>query len=482
MKRIPELFIYLLLLTPEYLFPQSYKTAAKRIDSLFASYNTQTPGAAVAVVKDGKVVFMKGYGMANLDHNIPITPQTVFNIASVSKQFTAFVIYLLESEGKLSFEDDIRKYIPSLPDYGTEIKIKYLLAHTSGLRDFGAIATLAGWRLSDIMTTENAMKLICNVKETNFTPGTQFNYNNTGYLLLGEIVKSITGKTLAEYTEEKIFKPLGMKNTHFCDNSETVVKNRAESYERSGNAYYHKPVNTSVAGPSNLLTTVEDLTKWLLNFDNPKVGSRTMIASFNQPSYLNDGKKVVLRIVDGDTIFHAKGQNLGQYNGVNMITHGGHTAAFRTFMGRFPAQRLGIIALSNDEHNENLRARWQISGFYISEHFLMKEQTAPSTARPAVSQPVTTYNISLKDFEGEYVNQELKASYIFKMQGDKLVMTHIRLSDLELNRTGENKFTGSGPHTYAFEMDFTRNDKGEVEAFSISNFGVKNLRFIKLKE
>lgn len=222
---------------------QTNDEADRKIDSLFASYHSQTPGAAVAIVKDGKIIFKKGYGMADLDHDIPITPQTIFNIASVSKQFTAFAIYLLENEGKISFEDDVRKYIPELPDYGTIIKTKHLLAHTSGLRDQAAIGSLAGWHSGDIITTEQILKLVARQKSLNFTPGTMFNYNNTGYTLLTEIVYRITGKTFAEYTSENIFKPLGMTNTQFYDNHEKIVKNKAESYERINNMYYHKPLN-----------------------------------------------------------------------------------------------------------------------------------------------------------------------------------------------------------------------------------------------
>ena len=467
-------------LLSSYAGAQTNEEAGKKIDSLFTGYTAQTPGAAVAIVKDGKVIFQKGYGMADLDHDIPITPQTVFNIASVSKQFTAFAIYLLEDEGKISFEDDARKYIPGLPDYGTTIKIKHLLGHTSGLRDQAALGALAGGRPGDIVTTEQILKLVARQKNLNFTPGSMFSYNNTGYTLLAEIVHRVSGKTLAEYTSENIFKPLGMTNTQFYDNHEKIVKNKAESYERINKVYYHKPLNTSNVGPSNLLTTVEDLSKWVLNFENAIVGNTKLISAFNEVSYLDNGKKVVLRVSEGDTIFHAKGQNLSNYKGVNMITHGGHAAAFRTFLGRFPGQHLSIIALSNDEHNETLGARWQIADFYIKDHFRETKQrnTIPQNTSPT---PAVNYSGNLNEFEGEYYSGELSTSYSFEVQGNKLVMTHIRLRDLELNRVGENKFSGSGPQTFSFEMEFLRNEAGTVTGFSISNFGVKNLKFSKVK-
>ncbi|MBP7558348.1 MAG: serine hydrolase [Chitinophagaceae bacterium] len=455
--------------------------AGRKIDSLFASYNLQTPGAAVAVVKDGRVIFQKGYGMADLGHNIPITAQTVFNIASVSKQFTAFATYLLAGEGRISLEDDVRKYIPELPDYGTVIRIKHLLAHTSGLRDQAAISSLAGNRQGDISTTAQVLKLAVRQKKLNFTPGTAFGYCNTGYTLLAEIIQRVSGQSFATYTNEKIFRPLGMNNTQFCDNHEAVVKNKAASYELVNGVYYNKPLNTSNPGPSGLLTTVEDLTKWILNFEKPVVGTPALIKAFNEVSCLDNGNKVVLRILgNSDTVFHAKGQNLSKYNGVDMITHGGHTAAFRTFMGRFPGEHLAIIALSNDEHNEQLNARWQIADFYIKDK-LKEEVPVINAPISAATKPTVRYAANLKDFTGEYYSDELATSYRFIVRGETLIMIHLQLNDIELNRTGDNSFSGSGPETFAFEMEFLRNEKRAVTGFSISNFGAKNVKFTKVK-
>lgn len=484
MIKIPGLpALGILLLSSAPVCSQSLKEAGKKVDSLFASYNGQTPGAAVAIVKDGNVVFKKGYGTADLEYDKPITTQTVFNIASVSKQFTAFAIYLLEGQGKLSFDDDIRKYIPELPDYGTPIKIRHLLAHTSGLRDQAALLTLAGWRMDDVQTTEQVLKMLARQKALNYAPGTTFNYCNSGYTVLAEIVHRVSGKTFAAYTEENIFKPLGMTSTLFEDNHEQVVKNRAQSYERVNNRYYHKPVNNSNPGPSNLLTTVEDLVKWTLNFENPVVGNRKLIQAFNEPSYYDNGRKVVLRVLgEGDTIFHAKGQNLSVYKGVNMITHGGHAGGFRTFMGRFPGQRLSIIALSNDEHNERLGARWQIADLYIKDQLQPEPENNPmpgNANRPAIAP--ANYTASLQDFEGEYYSDELATTYTFRVNKNILLMKHIRLDDLALKRTGENRFSGSGAHTFLFEMEFLRNEAGAVTGFLVSNFGVKNLKLVKVK-
>lgn len=461
-------------------FSQSPETAAQKLDSIFSVYTNQTPGAAVAIVKDGRVVFKKGYGMADLEQDKPITPQTVFNIASVSKQFTAFAIYLLESEGRLSFEDDIRKYISELPAYSKPIRIRHLLSHTSGLRDQWALLGLAGWRQDDVFTTEQILKLLARQKELNHVPGTTFSYCNSGYTLLAEIVRRVSGRSFADYTREKIFTPLGMTNTRFYDNHESLVKNRAQSYERVGNTYYLKPINVSTAGPSNLMTTVEDLTKWVLNFENPVVGNAKMIQAFNEPSCFDDGKKVVMRIFGpGDSLFQAKGQNLGSHKGVPMITHGGHTAGFRTFMGRFPGQRLAIIALSNDEHNERLNARWQLADYYIKDHLQEEPAASPAATVPKPAPAPPLYTTGLRQFEGDYHNDELLTSYSIEVRNDLLVMTHMRLPDLVLKRTGENRFSGSGSQTFPFELEFLKSETGTITGFLISNFGVKNMLFAK---
>jgi len=472
-------FVAFFLVLSGFAVAQTNDEAGKKIDALFASYTSHTPGAAVAVVKDGKVIFKKGYGMADLDHDIPITPQTVFNIASVSKQFTAFAIYLLESEGRIALEDDVRKYIPELSSYGTTIRIKHLLGHTSGLRDQAAMTALAGWRLSDIQTTEQIIRLIARQRNLNFTPGSMFNYSNTGYTLLAEIVHRVTGKTFAAYAKEKIFQPLSMNSTLVYDNYEKIVKNKAESYERSDTLYIHKPLNVSNAGPSNVLTTVEDLSKWVLNFEKPVVGNNKLIKAFNEVSNLDNGKKVVLRASNSDTIFYAKGQNVTNYKGIKTFSHGGHTAGFRTYLGRFPDQHFAIIALSNDEHNENLKARWQIDDFYLKD-YLKEEKMTDAGPQNTGNKATISYSDDIKDFEGEYYSDELNTSYTFEMRGDKLIMRHLRLCDLELSQVGENRFSGSGPDTFLFEMEFLRNDTSVI-GFLISNFGVKNLKFTKVK-
>jgi CubicO group peptidase (beta-lactamase class C family) len=446
----------------------------KQIDTLFSGYNSTTPGVAVAVVKDGKIIFKKGYGTANLEYDLPVTPKTVFQIASVSKQFTAFSIYLLEKQGRISLEDDIRKYLPEVPDFGKTVRIKHLLAHTSGIKDQAALLALAGWRMDDVTTTAHILRLISRQKELNFEPGSRFLYSNSGYTLLAEIGKRVSGQSFAGFTKKNIFDPLGMTDTQFYDDYERIVKNRADSYELENGIYKKKSLSNSADGASNLYTTVEDMAKWVANFENPKVGDPELIKRFNEASLLNNGERVVWGISDGEPGYHAKGQIHWNYRGLHLLSHGGHAAAFRSFLGRFPDKRLAVIALSNDEHYQNFNTSIKIAEFYLKDDL----KPNPIVNTPAVSnKSVEKSNADLKDFEGRFYNEELDTAYHAKIVNGKLLLSHIRHGDIELTDAGKDKF--SGRIEFPAEIEFVRGGNGAVAGFRISNFGAKNVKFEK---
>jgi CubicO group peptidase (beta-lactamase class C family) len=310
-----------------------------RIDGVFKQYDRKdTPGCALAIVKDGKVVYKHGYGMANLEYDIPITPSTVFHTGSVSKQFTAFAIALLASEGKLNLNDDVRKYLPEVPDFGKIITIKHLLYHTSGLRDQWELLAMAGWRLDDVITQEHILKMVQHQKALNFDPGSEQLYSNTGYTLLAVIVERVSGLKFRLFTMERIFKPLGMTTTHFHDDHEMVVKNRAYAYAPgSMGSFKLTALNYSNVGATSLFTTAEDMTKWALNFDDPKVGGKAVIDRMLEQGFLNNGTK----------INYAFGLQIGKYKGFPIVEHGGTDAGYRSQIIRFPEQRMTIIVHSN---------------------------------------------------------------------------------------------------------------------------------------
>ncbi len=446
----------------------------KKIDSLFSEFNSKTAGVAVAVVKDGETVFKKGYGIANLEYDIPITPQTIFHIASVSKQFTAFSIYLLENQGKISFGDNIRKYIPELPDYGKPIKIQHLLAHTSGLRDQWAILTLAGWQMEDVITTEQILKLVSKQKELNFETGTEFGYCNTGYTLLAEIIKRITGQSFTAYTKANIFEPLGMENTQFYDDFQKIIKNRAYSYERKNNQFIKRKLNYSNVGPTSLMTTVEDLAKWVRNFQNPKIGNSELISEFNKVSLLDNGNPVLWAERPNGNIYHAKGQLQYSYKGLPVMSHGGHDAGFRAVLTRFPKNDISVIALSNNEHFTMIGKTYPLAEIYLKNQ-IKESQITKSTIIPKENAYKTLeFMNDLKDFEGEYRSEELATEYKIKIKGENLIMSHQRLDDIALIEIEKDKF--SGTNTFGFELEFFRTDQ-KVLGFEIFNFGAKKVKF-----
>lgn len=318
--------------------PKQRPIETEEIDKLFGDCNSlETPGAAIAVIKDGKVFYTQGYGSANLEYGIPIKPDTIFHAASLSKQFTAFAILLLQKEGKLSLDDDVRKHIPELPDFGTTITLRHLANHSSGLRDQWRLLMMAGWRLDDVITKQHIMKLIKRQGSLNFPPGDRNLYSNTGYTLLAEVVARVSGKSFAEFTKENIFVPLKMKNTQFCDDHEKIVPNRAYSYSKEGDGYNKKVLSYATVGATSLLTTVEDFSLWALNFENPELGGSKIIEQLNAGTVRNDGK---------ETGF-AFGQMVGTYQGINVFVHSGSDAGFRAYFARVPDHNLSIVVLSN---------------------------------------------------------------------------------------------------------------------------------------
>jgi CubicO group peptidase (beta-lactamase class C family) len=457
---------------------QTNLNAERKIDSLFSQYNSKTAGVAVGIVKDGKLIFKKGYGTANLEYDIPITPKAIFNVGSVSKQFTTFSIYLLEKQGKISLDDDVRKYIPELPIYEKTITIRHLCSHTSGLKDQWALLTLAGWRMDDIITSEQVMKIISKHKALNFAPGSQFKYSNSGFTLLAEIVKRVSGKSFAEFAKENIFDPLGMENTLIYDDNEKIVKNRAYSYGSENGLYSKRNLNSSSVGPTNVYTTVEDLSKWTTNFENPKVGDVDFINRFNERTSLDNGEPAILAVRDGEIIYHAKGQFIRNYKGLTVYNHTGSDAGFKSYLGRFQENKLSIILLSNDENFVSYKAGMDIAELYLSDKF---KKRAPITEheKKAEEKPKYVSTTNLKDFEGQFQNSDLSSLFTLKVIKGKLTMTHNRLSDVVLTETEKDKFTGV--ITFAVEVNFQRNKKNEITGLNITNFGATNVNFILLK-
>jgi len=337
---------------------QSQASTNVQIDKLFETWNKTTlPGCALSVMKDGRIIYKRGYGMADLDHDVVITPSSVFHVASMSKQFTAASILLLAQEGKLALDDEVRKYIPELPDFGERITIRHLIHHTSGLRDQWDLLGLAGWRYSlDLITDEDILSVMARQKDLNYRPGDRHLYCNTGYTLLAQIVKRVSGQSFRAFTTARIFEPLGMKNTHFRDDHAEIVKGMAYGYVPSADTFKLSITNFDTVGATSLLTTVEDLVLWDENFYNPRVGGRQLINQMLERGKLNSG----------ETIDYAFGLTHGKYKGLATVDHGGSDAGYRSDLLRFPDQHFSVACLCNLSINPSQLTR-QVADIYLAK-------------------------------------------------------------------------------------------------------------------
>ncbi|MBC9881829.1 serine hydrolase [Bradyrhizobium sp. INPA01-394B] len=375
----------------------------RSVDQLFAQWaEPSSPGAVIAVLRDGKIIYSQGYGAANLELGVPNTPSTVFHLASVSKQFTAFAIHLLAQEGKLSLDDDVRKYVPKLHEFGKPITIRHLLHHTSGVRDQWNLLALAGWRLDDEITDDDVARLLFQQTGLNFAPGDQFLYSNSGYTLLAMVVKQVAGQTLPEFAKERIFEPLGMSHTRFQDKYGTIVKDRAYSYGRQPDGkYQYVALTYSTVGPSSLFSTVGDLARWDENFYTGDVGGPTLLAEMQQKGKLNNGSE----------INYASGLTIGRYRGLRIVEHAGGDAAYRTNILRFPDQHFSVVILANAGDLNPTALSFRIADIYL------KELLKPARARPELDdKPEVTVDPKILDaYVGDY---ELRPGFIISISKD----------------------------------------------------------------
>ncbi len=338
----------------------------EKVDKLFAPWSkTTSPGAALAIIKDGRVIFKHGYGMAKIEDGIVMTPDKVFDIGSVSKQFTATCVVLLLRQGKLGLDDPVRKYLPELPDYGKPITIRHLLHHTSGLRDYNALLDLAGFRPdSDCPNVDEALEIIARQKKLNSPPGEEFSYTNTGYFLLSQIVERVSGQSLNVFAQKNIFRPLGMTSTLYQDDHTQIIRNRASGYAPSEKGFKLDMSNWDETGDGNVYTTVEDLCLWDKALTEGKLG-RDVAAQLLTTGTLNNGKKIT----------YAFGLVVSEYKGLKIVEHGGAWAGFRAAIVRFPDQRFSVICLANlgTINPSNLALR--VADIYLADK--LKEPAKP---------------------------------------------------------------------------------------------------------
>jgi CubicO group peptidase (beta-lactamase class C family) len=368
------------------------------VDEVFSGYDrTDSPGCALGVMHDGELVYARGYGMANLDHGIALDPGSVFRIGSVSKQFTAAAIALAAQEGALSLDDDIRRWLPEMPEYGRPISVRMLLHHTSGIRDYLTLADLVGLREDDWYTEAEALELIARQRSTNFVPGSEFLYSNSGYFLLSQIIRRATGKTLREYAEERIFDPLDMNDTHFHDDHAEVVRDRASGYAADGDGYRISMTTLDMVGDGGVFTSVEDLLAWDRNFYEPSVGGRELLS-------------VLLRrgvLTGGDSLDYALGLEHGSYRGLPVVSHGGAFVGFRADLVRFPEQRFSVATLCNVATADPTSLSYGVADLFLTDFLESNTDADPASEAAAASDPpVELSPESLSRWAGLYRDSE----------------------------------------------------------------------------
>lgn len=317
---------------------QTWQDTVILIDKMLDRFPASNPGVQIAVSRNGNIIYSSVKGMADLEHNIPLTKQSKIEAGSVSKQFTAAAILLLEQQGKLSLNDDVRKYVTEVPDYGNTITLRHLLNHTSGIKDWGSVASLTGWgRGTKVYSNEDALHIISQQKTLNNKPGDEFIYSNSNYNLQAIIVQRVSGMSLADFSKKYIFEPAGMKNTEWRDNYRKVVPDRAIAYSKSGNNYLTNMPNENVYGNGGLLTTAEDLLTWNNYYLSGKLGSPALLPKQIALTPLNNGRKNI----------YAAGLFIDSTFGWAAIYHDGATAGYRSILEHYPQLGLSIALLSN---------------------------------------------------------------------------------------------------------------------------------------
>ncbi len=514
---------------------RAFEKAAKRVTGA-------SPGCVLGVSLDGKSVFEKAYGLAEIEHSVPNTPETIFESGSVAKQFVAASLVLLSLEGKLSIDDPVRKYIPELPDYGSQLTIRHLLNHTAGLRDWGAVMGVTGVGRGDrVVSQDLAFDVIIHQKATDFKPGAEYSYSNSGYTLASTIVERVSKQTLPEFTAERFFKPLGMTNSTWRDDYQRLVPGRAQAYspDQKGSWRLDMPI-MNVYGNGGMLTTVGNWLKWNAMLESRSMGA-PLVDALETNGVLNDGRK----------ISYALGLTVNEYQGLRQVSHGGSTAGYQTYLTRFPELKLSVAVLCNGSSGNPARLALdvinEIAGPFPApeapESFAVKPEELQKylglyrnesthdpdritftdgmlrlSGRPFIPQPDGSFllggaNVTfklgkdgkpvsaernsggdivrfiaepewtptaadLRSFAGEWYSDEADAKFKFEFDGEKAYFVQRPKTRLTLRPQYRDHFTLEGVGTI---MWFTRDSKGRVTKLHIGTGRMRDLHFQRVK-
>lgn len=405
----------------------------RKVDQVFAAYDKpDSPGCALGVVRDGEFIYKRGYGAGSLELGVPLTPQSVFYMGSVSKQFTAASVVLAAEQGFVSLDDDIHKYVPELPSYGKPVTLRQMLHHTSGFRDILTLMFLGGRNSEDVHPTNELLDLLSRQKALNFAPGDEFLYSNTNYFLMSVVIQRTTGKPMSQFAEENIFKPLGMAHTRFYDDRSVVLPGRVAAYEprQKGGFRVDWSTNFDMVGSGGLMSSVDDLLLWDRNFYDNKLGKGTLLKEMQTPGVLNNGKPIE----------YALGLFISKYRGLAIVEHGGANFGYRTELLRFPQQKFSVITLCNVGTSAPRNLANQVADLHLAGQF-----PAGSNAGGSDSQ-MASQHVDPQPFVGTYRNAESHSVYTLSASDGDLTLLGQRLK-----AAGANHFVFPGGPELSFE-------------------------------
>jgi CubicO group peptidase (beta-lactamase class C family) len=483
--RIPLIFGALLSLASSRLGAQSASDAA-RVDSIFARWNTRaTPGCAVGVARNGTPVLARAFGMADLERDVPASPATLYEAGSVSKQFTATAIILLAQQGKLSLDDDVRNYVPEIPDYGRTIRIRNLLNHTSGLRDWGSVAAIAGWgRSVRTHTHAHVLDILSRQRALNFPPGDQYSYSNSGYNVLAVVVDRVSGMPFAEFEKKFIFEPLGMTHTQWRDDWTRIVKGRAIAYAARGSDFAIDNPIENVHGNGGLLTTVGDLLIWNENLNaGARLGGQAYVNEMHRQGVLNGGQQIA----------YASGIQVGTFAGTKSVSHTGSTSGFRAFLARYPEQQVSVALLCNVGAVNPGAVGQQVASVFLAPPpagatranaaatIGGDDPNAPVSNAPGRGRGAATYTPQpddLMSYVGEYYSPDAEVALVVSIENGQLIARRRPATRITLTSTERDAFNASAG---LGAVRFIRDATGKVVQLSVRQARVFDLRFDRAK-
>jgi CubicO group peptidase (beta-lactamase class C family) len=446
-----SLLLFLSILTFQ-LHSQIQNEAA--IDAIFKEWNkTTTPGCGLGIIKDGKLVLAKGYGMANLEYDIPNSANSVFRIGSTSKQFAAACVVLLAEQGKLSLEDNLKSFFPDFPAYAEKITVRHLLNHTSGIRDYLMLSYLKGMRNDDYYEDSEIMKWLVNQQDLNFTPGEEFLYSNSGYWLLGQIVNKVAGMNMADYAEKEIFEPLGMQHTHFHNDHTRIVKQRASGYMPNRKGGFSISMTTlGMIGDGGIFTSINDIKKWDDAFYQSKTLSPAFWKEMTNQGVLNNG----------EVLNYASGLTISTYKGLKTISHGGAFVGFRAELLRFPEQKFTVAIFTNRGDANPTRMAYQVADELLKEHFKTEKTAATASNDSKKTVFIDLKPSELEQFTGKYWNETSAYSRKIYVKNDTLRYYRSERSESNLIPISKNEFKMMGVNG-DIRVRFDKNKMGNYQ-------------------